>query len=186
MRCDVDRNEIARMATRLLRSGKRRGMNYVATLDNKVICGKLPTINQLGTVMAYAIADGQIERVDPPVDHDFADGVYVRTIYCKAGTTVITVKHKSQHVTHAISGRCRVYDEKGKYKEVEGPAKWVTEAGTQRAVHCDTDVIWSTSHANPLDIRDIDELEAYLFEDTLSDVKRDVLGDYKMIWSTPK
>jgi uncharacterized cupin superfamily protein len=158
-------------------------MNYVVTLDGKTLCGKpKPTIRELGTVMAYAIAGGDVQRVDPPVDHDFAEGVYVRTIYCSAGTTVITVRHKSQHVTYAVSGRCRVYDESGEYKEVEGPAKWVTEAGTQRAVHCDTDVVWFTAHANPLDIRDVDEIEAYLFEDNLSDVKASVLGDMKMIW----
>ena len=125
-------------------------------------------IAQLRTVMQSAIDDGQVEQIDPPVDHLFAKGLYGRRIYVPAGTTVVTKVHMTQHITIALKGCCVMVDELGGHLKVEAPGMWVTEAGTQRAIHCIDDTEWVTVHATDI-TDDIPEVEAEIFSDTYTE-----------------
>ena len=135
------------------------------------------TPDDLGRAMIRGIADGELQRVDPPVDHLFADGIYQRRIYCEAGTVVVTMRHLTEHITEVNCGTCEVVDGDGNRRVVTGGERFVTPSGTQRMVRCLTDAIWTTTHKNPDNLRDIESIEAYVFDDTLDDDKVAMLGD---------
>lgn len=144
---------------------------------NDVIKQRHREPDEVGRAMITAIAEGQLERRDPPVEHYFAEGLYGRRIIVEAGTLVVTMKHKVQHLTIALKGACLVSDESGARTQVTAPGMWVTEPGTQRSVLCLTDVEWVTVHANPDNIRDVDVLTPILADDTMEKEKVLLLGD---------
>jgi hypothetical protein len=151
-------------------------MNYTVMLDGKRICGApMPSPHQFGEVMVQAIASGDIEPRDCPLDHYFAGGLYGRRIYCEPGTVVTTQRHKTQHITVVLKGRCIVYGGETT-KRIEAPDVWITEPGTQRVVYCETETEWLTVHANPDDITDLEILEPILADDTLADIKGRLLA----------
>jgi quercetin dioxygenase-like cupin family protein len=151
-------------------------MNYVVTLDGKTLCGRAkPTPHQFGESMVRAIADGELEARECPLDHYFADDLYGRRIYCAANTVVTTQRHKTQHITVVLKGECTVYGGDGGTRHVAAPAVWITEPGTQRVVYCETDTEWLTVHANPGNVTDLDLMETILADDTLADVKARLL-----------
>jgi quercetin dioxygenase-like cupin family protein len=152
-------------------------MNYTVTLDGRTICGNRRTPDDLGLSMIEAISYGHLDRYEPPLSHYFAPGLYGRRIYVDAGVTVVTMKHKTDHISIALKGRCVVVDGEGNRKIVEAPDVWVTHAGTQRSVYCETDTEWVTVHTNPDNITDVDTLETVLAKDTLQAEKVARLGD---------
>ena len=120
--------------------------------------------------MIRDIADGKLERRDLPLDHYFTEVLAGRRIYCKAGDTIVTQRHTTQHITIALKGTCYVYA--GEHaRRVEAPDVWVTEPGTQRVVFCETDTEWLTVHHNPEGITDLEMLETAMADDTLQDAK---------------
>lgn len=130
-----------------------------------------PSPHEVGEAMIRAIADGELERRDLPLNHYFAEGLYGRRIYCKAGDTIVTQRHKTQHITIALKGVCYIYA--GEHaKRVEAPEMWITEPGTQRVVFCETDVEWVTVHHNPENITDLDIVEAVMVDDTLTEYRK--------------
>jgi quercetin dioxygenase-like cupin family protein len=135
------------------------------------------TPQELGEAMIKAIADQELERRDPPLVHYFAKGLYGRRMFCDAGTTVVSMAHKVQHITVVMKGICYVAGVDGSRLRIEAPDVWITEPGTQRAIYCETDVEWMTVHANPDDIPDIEILESVLVEDPLLQQKTLFLGD---------
>lgn len=88
--------------------------------------------------------------------HDFADGVYARSLYLPAGTLCTGKIHKSRHFFVVMQGRCTVVDSNGVRKEIVAPYLGVTEPGVKRAVHVHEDMIWTSFHRtdskNPEDI----------------------------------
>jgi hypothetical protein len=122
--------------------------------------------------MIAAIAAGELEEVDPPLEHFHVPGVYGRKITVPAGVCVVTKLHKSRHITIALTGRCTVVDQDGKQAEVEAPGIWITEPGTQRSVLCHTETSWITVHGVPEGMTDIPALENLLVVDPLQDARR--------------
>jgi quercetin dioxygenase-like cupin family protein len=105
-------------------------------------------IADLKNAMQQAIDDGEIDKVDAPLEHYFAAGLYGRRIFVPAGTTVVTKVHKVQHIAIALKGTCTVIDQDGKKSIVSAPSVFITEPGTQRAIFCHDDVEWITVHAS--------------------------------------
>jgi hypothetical protein len=56
-------------------------------------------------------------------------------------------------------GQLLIWDEFHGWQLFECPCHGVTRAGTKRVVYAITDVVWTSVHFNPDNIRDIDELE---------------------------
>jgi hypothetical protein len=131
-----------------------------------------PGPNDLGRAMIKAIAAGELEEVDPPLEHYHVPGVYGRKITVPAGVCVVTKLHKSRHITIALTGKCTVVDQDGKQTEVEAPGIWITEPGTQRSVLCHTETSWITVHGVPEGLTDISALENLLVVDPLQDARR--------------
>lgn len=78
--------------------------------------------------------------------HDFADGIYARSLYLPAGTLCTGKIHKSRHFFVVMQGSCTVVDSNGVRKLIVAPYLGVTEPGVKRAVHVHEDVIWTTFH----------------------------------------
>lgn len=98
---------------------------------------------------------GLAETFEPALSHYRATGLYGRRIYVPAGVCVATRVHKQAHFTIALAGRCLVVDQDGNKAEIEAPAVFVTQPGTQRACLAITDVQWLTVHA--ADIEDVSQ-----------------------------
>lgn len=92
-----------------------------------------------------------------PVEHHFAPGMYMRTIFMRAGLTVVGKIHKHSHVNILSQGHCTVATEFGN-EELVAPCRFVSEPGTKRAVYVHSDCIWTTVHLT--DETDLEKIEA--------------------------
>lgn len=107
-------------------------------------------------------AIGDLPDVEMPLQHTFAPGVYVRTIFIPAGTVLVGKIHKHQHANILSQGHVTVLTEAGGTEELHGPITLVSEPGTKRAVFAHTDTVWTTIH--PTDKTDLGQIE----EETIS------------------
>lgn len=94
-----------------------------------------------------------------PLDHQFAPGIYVRTILMKKGLYVIGHEHKTRHFNIVSQGRAKVMME-GVVSIVEAPAIFISEPGVRKMLLIEEDMVWSTVHAT--DETDLAKLEENL------------------------
>ena len=127
------------------------------------------TLDDLGAAMLAGLASGELPEVDLPLEHFHPAGLYARKIFMPADTAVMSRVHAKQHLTVALTGKCRVVDQDGNEQIITAPAIWITEPGTQRALHVMEDSIWLTVHASEL--QSVPELEEALTCKTMVDYK---------------
>lgn len=106
-----------------------------------------------------------MEQLPIPVFHHFADGLYAREITIKAGTILTGKVHSGEHLNIVSQGRIAVWTEDG-MTIVQAPYTMVSHPGTKRVGFALTDTTWTTIHANPQNLDDLDALEAALIENT--------------------
>lgn len=133
---------------------------------------KSADIETLKGSMEEAIASGYLHKIEFPLRHFFADGLYGREITVPAGGTVVTKVHKKEHITFALSGTAVVVDENGIKKEIIAPAVFITPPGTQRAVYAKTEVIWATVHSNEQKLETVEDIENSVTCDTMQEYNR--------------
>lgn len=126
-----------------------------------------PTLDEFGAAMIAGIESGELPKVDLPLEHFHPDGLYGRKIFMPAGTAVVSRVHARQHLTVALTGKARVIDQDGSEVMIEAPMVWVTEPGTQRALHILEDSIWLTVHAS--DLTSVPDLEDALTCKTMAE-----------------
>lgn len=126
-------------------------------------------IVKLKQSMESSINSGELEQIEFPLEHFFAEGLYGRRIFVRAGATVITAVHKKEHLTIALKGHAVVVDELGDRKNVVAPAMFITPAGTQRAVYAIDDVEWATVHAYEDEDKSLETVEKTLICDTMQE-----------------
>ena len=96
--------------------------------------------------------------VEMPLQHTFAPGVYVRTIFIPAGSVIVGKIHKHRHANVLSQGHVTVLTESGGLEDLHGPLTMVSEPGTKRAVYAHTDTVWTTIHpTDKTDLADIEE-----------------------------
>lgn len=88
--------------------------------------------------------------------HDFAPGVYLRTLKLKAGSSIVSEIHKTEHFLLIHYGTVRIVDQNGENIVHDGRTMLRTMPGTQRAYVVINDTELTTIHANPDDCRDLD------------------------------
>lgn len=110
--------------------------------------------------------------VDMPLQHVFAPGLYVRTIYIPARGVIVGKIHKHRHANVLSQGKVVIFTEFGGVERWEGPLTMVSEPGTKRAVYAETDVYWTTIHQNPTDTQDLAELERMIIAESYEDYDR--------------
>ncbi len=93
-----------------------------------------------------------------PLEHSFGDGIYVRQISVPAGEIIVTRLFRQTHATFLLKGEVSVVTENG-VERIKAPFSLITKTGTKRVIFTHTDVVWTTVHANPDEIRDIEKLE---------------------------
>ena len=102
--------------------------------------------------------------------HDFADGVYARSLLLPAGSLLTGKIHKTRHFFVVMSGSCTVVDSDGVRKLLVAPYLGVTEPGVKRAVHVHEDCIWTTFHRT--DSTNPDDIERDLTTNDFDEVPR--------------
>ena len=95
-----------------------------------------------------------------PLEHTFADGVYVRQMYMPKDTAVVGKIHKREHVWFLLQGCISVATE-NKIEEYEAPCYVVSPGGSKRVILALEDSIFVNIHPNPSNTQDLIELEKY-------------------------
>lgn len=90
---------------------------------------------------------------DYPLQEHFAPGTYAREIFMPRGNVVVGKIHRHAHVNVLSAGACEVFTEGGGLEVLEAPTTWISQPGTKRTVRMLSDVMWTTIHANPLELR---------------------------------
>ena len=117
----------------------------------------MPVVERLGQLVREGKKGVQIEC---PVQHDFAPGMYIRTVRVPAGTLVVTKRHNTTHRFSVTAGRIAVWTEEKGVHVLQAPHRGVTEAGTIRMAVAIEDTVWTTYHET--DKTDVAELEREL------------------------
>ena len=96
---------------------------------------------------------------DPfPLEHSFADGLYIRKLTVPAKTLTVTKIHAVNHAFFLQQGTISVLTEEG-VKKYTAPYQGITKAGTKRIIYHHDEVVFTTVHATKeIDIEKI-ELE---------------------------
>lgn len=107
----------------------------------------------------YAIQDfcKKQEQIEMPVVHEFAPGVYIRTIFMPAGTFVMGKSHKTEHFNIIETGKCKLMMD-GEMSIIEAPDRFVSKAGVKKILYIIEDMTWSTVHVT--NETDLEKLEA--------------------------
>lgn len=108
----------------------------------------------------------QYPQEELPVQHDFLDGIYMRTVSMKAGLIVVGKIHKQEHVAIISKGRATVVTEHG-VVEMRAPFMFKSPPGVRRALLIHDDMVWTTVHRS--EHTDIVSLEQQLIAEDFND-----------------
>ena len=102
-----------------------------------------------------------------PLEHMFADGLYVRKIFTPAGQPLITEIHKKDNAFFVMKGEITIMSEEGE-ATIQAPYYGITKAGTKRIIYIHKDCIFVTVHStNAKNVKDAEkELIAKNFKET--------------------
>jgi len=94
---------------------------------------------------------------DPfPLEHTFADGLYIRRLTVPARTLTVTKIHAVNHAFFLQKGTISVLTEEG-VKKFTAPYQGITKAGTKRIIYHHDEVIFTTVHSTKeIDIEKIE------------------------------
>ncbi len=81
-----------------------------------------------------------------PLEHHFADGMYIRKMTAPAGMINVSKLHKTNHPFFILSGSVSILAEKGIVR-ITAPHFGITKAGTKRVVYFHEETVWITVHA---------------------------------------
>ena len=90
----------------------------------------------------------RLPQIEMPVDHDFCNGLYARTMHIPAGTVLTGAVHKDESFFVVRKGDLIVTTDNGTAQVGPGFMS-VTRPNTKRAGIALTDVEVTTFHANP-------------------------------------
>lgn len=101
----------------------------------------------------------KLPQVEQPLKHDFLPGLYLRTIVNPQGSIVGTKIHREANVSTILRGKLQCITEDG-LEILTAPCQFITKPGTERILYAVEETEFSTTHPNPTDTQNIDELEA--------------------------
>lgn len=100
----------------------------------------------------------RLPQQEVPQHHVFTPGIYLRSVFMPAQTLVTSRIHLTEHPFIISAGIVSVCEDGTGWVTHQAPYIGVTKSATRRMLFCHTDVIWSTAHANPEEVRDPDEM----------------------------
>ena len=92
------------------------------------------------------------------VEHNFADGLYIRTYTGIKDTLVVSKLHKTNHPYFVMKGDVSVFDGGNEVERIKAPYHGITRAGTQRILYFREETIWITVHAT--EETDLEKIES--------------------------
>jgi len=111
-----------------------------------------------------------------PLEHIFADGMYIRKMTAPGGMINVSKLHKTNHPFFILEGEVSIVTEKGIIR-ITAPHFGITKAGTKRVVYFHEDTVWITVHATEeTDLEKIeDELIAKNFDELPEHIGKELL-----------
>lgn len=116
----------------------------------------------------------QLPQIEMPITHDFAEGLYARTMFIPNGVVLTGAIHKEENFFFVREGELIVWTEEGMRRLSKGQMI-KSKAGCKRAGFTLKDTIVTTVHANANNIKDPDVLwnlftvpSDYILEDKVS------------------
>lgn len=120
-------------------------------------------------IFRFESALGKMPQVELRVDHHFADGVYMRSMFIPASVALVGHIHKHPCISIVQYGDIVVATDNG-VRRLVGPCTLESPAGTKRAGWALADTLFTTVHANPTNERDVDRLEDFLIAKDYNDL----------------
>jgi hypothetical protein len=109
----------------------------------------------------FTLPTGEVMEVihqSPKIDHFYAPGLYMRSIYMTKGMLVVGAEYNHQHMVIIPSGLAEVLIE-GEWQTLRGPCEFVsTQQMSKRMLKIHEDMQWITVHPNPDNCTDPDIL----------------------------
>ena len=106
-----------------------------------------------------------------PLNHHFADGLYIREMHGIKGTVVVTKLHKTTHPYFVLEGDVSIVTEEGEMR-IKAPYFGITKAGTKRIGYFHEDTIWITVHAT--EETDLEKIEDTVIAKTYNELPEEV------------
>lgn len=113
-----------------------------------------PTYAQIRELEAAIVE--QMEPVEAPVTHHFADGIYGREMLIPAGTILTGKIHRFSTLNLLLKGDITVTTPEG-VRRIQAPAIFVSPPGCKKVGYAHTDVIWVNVH--PTKLTDVAAIE---------------------------
>jgi hypothetical protein len=140
-------------------------------LDKATFRDKITALEQSVMATPGALV-GNTEELCP-LQHYFADGMYVRQITIPKGTLIIGKIHKHSHPNFLLKGDVTFATEDGVMR-VQGPMGMISPAGTKRAVYAHEDTVWATVHATSE--TDLDKIEEEVIAKSFAEYDQLAIG----------
>jgi len=106
-----------------------------------------------------------------PLEHTFADGIYVRQMTMNKDSLVVGAIHNHLHVWFLMSGHITVVTE-GEGLEYTAPCYVLSTPGTKRVIYANEDSVFVNVHKNPTNSKDIEELEKDIVSATFEEYEK--------------
>ena len=107
---------------------------------------------------------------DPfPLEHSFAEGLYIRKIFIPRGYWLVGKIHKYSYINFVERGDISVLTESG-ISRVKAPCTIPSPSGTKRFGYSHLDTVWVTVHSNPTNEKNIEKLKEKLYANDYSEL----------------
>ena len=113
----------------------------------------------LAGIVRLEVEMRELPQIEIPTAHDFAPGLYVRTITVPAGATLTGKVHATDHVFIISRGDMTLVTEHGRQR-VQAPFQIIGKAGVKRAGYAHTETVCTNIHIT--EETDMARLEAAL------------------------
>ncbi|WP_394661394.1 hypothetical protein [uncultured Acinetobacter sp.] len=116
----------------------------------------LKRLQQLEDTLIQILPDDA--KIEPPINHHFSPGLYIREMRLNAGDMIIGKTHRYAHFCRVVRGRALVYSEHG-WAQIEAPFYFQAPAGIKRLFIALDDFVFQTEHETHL--TDLDAIEKH-------------------------
>lgn len=132
--------------------------------DLTIFEGKVPAHQMREMVVRLQNTLLDMPQAEIVTTHKFLPGIYERTITIPPWTVLTGAAHRTAYRVRLERGVIAVNTDDG-VKVLTAPCEFDVDAGFQRAGRVfDEEVVWTDIYQNPDNCRNIDELEARLYE----------------------
>lgn len=121
-------------------------------------------ISAMGLDQAEAVMMEHGNLIDPPVQHLFIPGYYVRTITMPKDALITSKIHRTKHKYQILSGDVSVWIEGTGTVRLMAPYEGITFPGTRRLLFCHEQTVWQTFHYRDDHETTVEQIENRIIE----------------------